>query len=53
MLAKLAALKGDKKADEKPKEEENLSKKFNVLATDKLTKMMSKKLKQDVNIEYK
>ena len=45
MFAKLAALKGDKKADEKPQEEENLSKKFNVLATDKLTKMMSKKLK--------
>ena len=53
MLAKLAALKGDKKAEDKPKEEENLAIKFNVLATDKLTRMMSKKLKQDVNIEYK
>ena len=53
MLAKLAALKGDKKPDDKPQEEENLSKKFNVQATDKLMKMMSKKLKQDVNIEYK
>ena len=30
-----------------------MSKKFNVVATDRLTKLMTKKLKQDVNIEYK
>ena len=52
MLAQLTALKASQKPDEKP-QEENLSKKFNVMATDRLTKLMTKKLKQDVNIEYK
>ena len=52
MLAQLTALKASQKPDEQP-QEENLSKKFNVVATDRLTKLMTKKLKQDVNIEYK